>query len=530
MAVRIAHASGSEDGTIRGVAGDQTGKEVCIRNWYKHSKGWVTLRSTVPGMANHIAYAAEVIVADNNVGYDQHENQTLWNLLKANGFDITDINKNVETDCARMMRVCIQYAANVMGLNVTIPDFYTATMADKLVGTGLFKKLTESKYNDQDDFLERGDVQATKTKGHTWVVLDDGDKVKGTTSVTVLKKGSTGSAVATLQKNLISLGYSCGNYGANGDGVDGSYGEATVQAVKQFQRDHGCGVDGEFGPETRKALDSALAKMAVHKYIEVTGASVNVRLGASTDHKVEFVAHAGEVYGYGGETAENGWHSLLINGEKFWISGKYSVIRDVEYVPKGKIADVSKWQGKISWASAAKELDFCILRAAYTDSSVDSRFAEYADGCKQHGIPFGVYQYSEATTVAKAQAEAEFVWKAANDRNPVFYVLDCEEDGMTREIASAWVKRMRKLGAERIGLYIAHHRYAEYNLDASEVDFVWIPRYGANDGQMHDKKPNYTCDLWQYTSVGRVKGVEGNVDLNTITGTGKSLNWFRGGE
>ena len=45
MAVKIGHASIDENGRAQGgKAGDQTGKEVCTRNWYKHSKGWRVLR------------------------------------------------------------------------------------------------------------------------------------------------------------------------------------------------------------------------------------------------------------------------------------------------------------------------------------------------------------------------------------------------------------------------------------------------------------------------------------------------------
>ena len=43
-------------------------------------------------------------------------------------------------------------------------------------------------------------------------------------------------------------------------------------------------------------------------------------------------------------------------------------------------------------------------------------------------------------------------------------------------------------------------------------------------------KPAYFCDLWQYTSKGKISGINGNVDMNTITGSGKTLEWFLGGK
>ena len=66
----------------------------------------------------------------------------------------------------------------------------------------------------------------------------------------LLKRGSKGADVVTLQRMLISKGYSCGEYGA-----DGSFGADTETAVKKYQKDHGLQpVDGEVGPITWNSL------------------------------------------------------------------------------------------------------------------------------------------------------------------------------------------------------------------------------------------------------------------------------------
>ncbi|MFJ7982602.1 hypothetical protein ACIQ1D_20315 [Lysinibacillus xylanilyticus] len=38
-------------------------------------------------------------------------------------------------------------------------------------------------------------------------------------------------------------------------------------------------------------------------------------------------------------------------------------------------------------------------------------------------------------------------------------------------------------------------------------------------------KPDYSCDLWQFTEKGTVAGIKGNVDLNVLNGS-KALSWF----
>lgn len=330
MAVKIGHASIDERGKATGgKAGDQTGKEVFTRYWYKHSKGWVTLRCLVSGMAEYIALAMEIITANNNVGYDQSENQTLWKLLESNGFDIRNINKAVETDCARLVRVCVQWAAIQVGLNVTIPDFYTATLASVLVSTGLFEKLTDDKYNTQDAYLERGMIQVTRSKGHTWVILSNGSKAstnKFSTSSTetkpennfgsrTLKRGMKGTDVKQLQEYLNHLKCNCGE-------ADGDFGSKTENGVKDFQKKNNLEVDGIVGKNTFASIN----KLIKNAKVVVTGGTVNVRKSNNTSSDVLFTAKKGEEYKWISTSAENGWHQIITHEGNAWISGVYSKV------------------------------------------------------------------------------------------------------------------------------------------------------------------------------------------------------------
>lgn len=67
-----------------------------------------------------------------------------------------------------------------------------------------------------------------------------------------LKKGSKGANVTKLQKLLMEKGYALPKYGA-----DGSFGTETLNAVKNFQEDHGLTVDGVVGQKTWEALESS---------------------------------------------------------------------------------------------------------------------------------------------------------------------------------------------------------------------------------------------------------------------------------
>lgn len=72
-----------------------------------------------------------------------------------------------------------------------------------------------------------------------------------TVEAVVLKKGSTGSTVKTLQTKLKNWGYYTGS-------VDGIYGTQTVEAVKYFQRRNGLTADGIVGKKTATAIGITL--------------------------------------------------------------------------------------------------------------------------------------------------------------------------------------------------------------------------------------------------------------------------------
>lgn len=66
-----------------------------------------------------------------------------------------------------------------------------------------------------------------------------------------LRNGSLGEYVTLLQTKLIQLGYDLAPYGA-----DGTFGNKTMNAVKNFQRDQGLNADGVVGPKTWDALET----------------------------------------------------------------------------------------------------------------------------------------------------------------------------------------------------------------------------------------------------------------------------------
>jgi murein L,D-transpeptidase YcbB/YkuD len=80
--------------------------------------------------------------------------------------------------------------------------------------------------------------------------VDKKEAIKANTvELPTLLKGSEGAAVKAMQTLLISYGYSCGNAGADGD-----FGNSTVQALKNYQKDKGLIIDGYCGAKTWASL------------------------------------------------------------------------------------------------------------------------------------------------------------------------------------------------------------------------------------------------------------------------------------
>jgi hypothetical protein len=94
---------------------------------------------------------------------------------------------------------------------------------------------------DPEPFLSKDYSESSATtKGEETVKIE----------MNVLRKGSKGEQVKTLQRLLISLGYDkkfpdFGNYGA-----DGSFGAATDKAVREFQSKNCPPADGSVGQKT----------------------------------------------------------------------------------------------------------------------------------------------------------------------------------------------------------------------------------------------------------------------------------------
>ena len=188
--------------------------------------------------------------------------------------------------------------------------------------------------------------------------------------------------------------------------------------------------------------------------------------------------------------------------------------------------DISNYQGNIDFTQVKKAVEGIIIRCGWgTDSknNDDPKFNTYVRGCINNGIPFGVYIYSYAKTVAQAQSEAQHVIRLCEQykskmKLPVFY--DLEQNGTQAgavERARAWANILIQHGYS-VGIYANSNWWKNYLKGLDEFP-KWVANYGINDGKPHTKPSNSGMIMWQYTSRGKVAGIKGNVDCDIYYGT-----------
>ena len=138
-----------------GKAGDQTGTEWRVINWY--NRPWkCVLRHPDAKVRKMIASMAKAAAVNNKIGYDQSERYTFWEHLKASNYDPAQITIACEADCSSGVAAIVKGAGYRLGnekmKNVSI-YLYTGNMRAGLKAAG-FEVLTDSKGEKVNIYLD----------------------------------------------------------------------------------------------------------------------------------------------------------------------------------------------------------------------------------------------------------------------------------------------------------------------------------------------------------------------------------------
>ena len=189
--------------------------------------------------------------------------------------------------------------------------------------------------------------------------------------------------------------------------------------------------------------------------------------------------------------------------------------------------DVSRFQGNIDWSKVAADgIEFAIIRVGYRGTSEgklveDERFKDNIEDALAAGLDVGVYVYSQAISETEAREEAQFVLDLIEPYDvtgPVVIDIeaadsagartaDMSRDSYTR-VAATFCALVEGAGYRPM-IYGNLKTYALLLSPEELADYpIWYAYYS---------EPlyfPYAFDIWQYSSTGRVRGVDGDVDMN----------------
>ncbi|MDD7732857.1 MAG: glycoside hydrolase family 25 protein [Firmicutes bacterium] len=186
-----------------------------------------------------------------------------------------------------------------------------------------------------------------------------------------------------------------------------------------------------------------------------------------------------------------------------------------------KIVDISYHNSTIDFSKLKKAVDGVMIRAGYGWYNKDKKFLDNVRGCEEHGIPYGIYFYSYATTMKQAELEIEGFLSHIRGTKPVLpVVIDMEDaDHYKKKNGNPSWKTLAKITKyqckklEEAGYYAMyyastswHDQLVKADPSLKEID-LWLAHWGIS-------KPSRPCGMWQYTSDGHVSGISGRCDLN----------------
>lgn len=187
--------------------------------------------------------------------------------------------------------------------------------------------------------------------------------------------------------------------------------------------------------------------------------------------------------------------------------------------------DVSTWQDTVDWEKAKKAgVEFAMIRIGFGHNRknqivMDNQYKKNIENAKKAGIPVGVYFFSYAKDVYEAREQAQYVvntldgitlelpiafdWENWNNFNS--YNISLTDINL---IADAFINEVTKHGYQ--GTLYSSKYYLENIWDVGSKD-TWLAHYTS-------KKSSYSkpYTMWQFSSRGKVDGINGVVDLNVL--------------
>lgn len=184
--------------------------------------------------------------------------------------------------------------------------------------------------------------------------------------------------------------------------------------------------------------------------------------------------------------------------------------------------DVSEWQQEINFEQVANDdIQIVYIKSSEGTSYLDPYFETNYEEAKQQGLKVGVYHYLTARTIREAEDEAQFFASTISGKTvDCKLAMDFESFGdltnsEINEISQAFLNKVQQLTGKEVIIYSdVYDAKNIFSINLASKYPVWVAEYGVG-------MPSYTnwrqWEGFQYTSRGRVNGINGYVDLDKFT-------------
>lgn len=187
-----------------------------------------------------------------------------------------------------------------------------------------------------------------------------------------------------------------------------------------------------------------------------------------------------------------------------------------------KIVDISGWQSNFDWDYyVSLGVEGVIIKIG-ENNRLDSMFIEHVNNAVAHGLPYGIYYYTHASSYDEAVADADSVagWisEYLNGQTPELGIwYDAEDtDMLNGDVAATcmtFLNRLTEYGHQYQGIYASWNWLSKEGAHYIDVDSLpeYVPLWSAQYNSHNDLSDEYPgrVRIWQYTD--NFYGVDGDV-------------------
>ena len=192
--------------------------------------------------------------------------------------------------------------------------------------------------------------------------------------------------------------------------------------------------------------------------------------------------------------------------------------------------DVSHYQGKIDWGAVSESgIQFALTKATGGDSFVDPEFSNNWHGIRSNEIIRGAYHFFYASSNPVTQANHFLKTVGPLEKSDFPPILDIEildnaTPGLLVSNAIKWLESVEDATGKRPIVYTDVAFGKQYLNDPRFGKYaLWIAEYAEKVKAVPDPWSTAGWKIWQHNQSGRVKGIDGAVDMDIFQGTKAEL-------